>query len=81
VHLLELYAVSDKSGKFGAAIAMAATVQSMQTSVRTLAKRSIPHVLDWGDEEQLWTMIQSVLMVFASAEARGLKPLTEESFH
>lgn len=58
VHLLELYAAADESGRQSALIAMHWTVASMQEKVEHLAKTVIPMVLDWGDEEPLWQKIQ-----------------------
>jgi len=58
-HLLELYAVSDDSGRRCALIAMAGVVGAMQPNTRILAKRCIPHVLDWGDEEQIWLKLDA----------------------
>jgi hypothetical protein len=57
VHLLELYAVSDPEGRRVALVALGATVHAMQPQTRELAKRAIPHVLDWGDEDPLWATI------------------------
>lgn len=60
VHLVELYAVSDIIGREYTLVAMATTVMTMQPKTRYLAKRSIPHVLDWGDEEIIWSIIKSM---------------------
>lgn len=57
VHLVELYAVADLAGRGRAVEAMKWAVICMQPSVRHLAKASIPHVLDWGDEGPLWDRI------------------------
>lgn len=54
LHLLELYACSDSDGQAAAEVGMAAVVKAMQPSTRHMAKASIPHVLDWGDEDRLW---------------------------
>lgn len=57
VHLVELYACSDGEGQRQALVALRATVLAMQPSVRELAKRSIPHMMDWSDEGPLWLAI------------------------
>jgi hypothetical protein len=62
VHLAELYLCSDEAGQRQAIRAMAATVQAMQPHTRRLCKKSIPHVGDWGHEEQIWRLIERELM-------------------
>ncbi|HEX7273116.1 MAG TPA: hypothetical protein VF420_13295 [Casimicrobiaceae bacterium] len=57
VHLLELYVVSDATGRNAAVLAMRSTLQAMQQSTRHLAKATIPQSLDWQDEERLWEQI------------------------
>lgn len=57
VHAVDLYSRSDGEGRACALDAMRASVQAMQPSVRPLAKRSIPMVLDWADEDRLWNEI------------------------
>jgi len=57
-HLVELYAVSDTTGRHYAIQAMRATVQASQPSVWSLFKKCIPHVLDWSDEERLWLELE-----------------------
>jgi hypothetical protein len=57
VHLVELYAQSDASGRREALVALRATVLTMQLSTRHLAKKSIPHLMDWSDEERLWSQL------------------------
>lgn len=58
VHLVELYAAADDKGRAHTIAAMASTVLAMQESTRHLAKKAIPAVMDWGDEETLWRKIQ-----------------------
>lgn len=57
LHLLELYSVADDDGRGATLNAMAYTILAMQSSTRHLAKAMIPHVLDWNDEDRIWTMI------------------------
>lgn len=57
VHLLELYSVSDENGCRHALVAMRHAVLAMQPTTQHLAKRAIPHALDWGDEDPLWKQI------------------------
>lgn len=57
VHCLELYARADRQGSDRAIEAMRATVRAMQPKCRHLAKATIPHVLDWADEDRLWASI------------------------
>lgn len=58
VHLVALYGNSDGEGRRAAVLAMFHTLKAMQPSTRHLAKAAIPHVLDWGDEERLWSQLQ-----------------------
>lgn len=57
VHLVELYASSDGEGRRQALVALRATALAMQPSTRHLAKASIPHAMDWSDEERLWALL------------------------
>jgi hypothetical protein len=57
-HLVALYGVSDSDGRASAVLAMFHTVQAMQPSTRHLAKAGIPHVLDWGDEDRIWSKLE-----------------------
>lgn len=54
VHLLELYSFADEDGQQCALIAMSSTIMAMQPKCRSIAKKAIPHVLDWDDEDRLW---------------------------
>lgn len=65
-HLLRLYSFADIGGRGAAIDAMAATTRAMQPQLHHLAKKLIPHALDWSDEEPLWDMI-----VMASARQTG----------
>jgi hypothetical protein len=57
LHLIALYGNSDGEGRSAAIFAMAHTLRAMQPSSRPLAKAAIPHVLDWDDEERLWSLV------------------------
>ena len=57
LHLVELYGNSDEDGRGAALWAMSHTLQAMQPSTRHLAKAGIPHVLDWGHEEEIWRQV------------------------
>jgi hypothetical protein len=69
VHLVELYSVSDSTGRRSAIEAMTHTLRAMQASTRHLAKAAIPHVLDWADEDRIWQQITAVA-ARTTAEAR-----------
>lgn len=56
-HLVTLYGCSDIEGRQAAVDAMAAVLRAMQTKCWPLAKASIPHMLDWGHEEEIWAQI------------------------
>lgn len=58
VHAVRLYSYSDEHGQHAALLAMTGCVQAMQPQTRMLAKRSIPHLLDWGDEDRLWSKLE-----------------------
>lgn len=58
VHLVDLLCVSDGAGARHAYAALSETALAMQPSVRHLAKRCIPMVLDWGDEEIVWQKLK-----------------------
>lgn len=66
-HLLELYAVADDAGRRAAVPAMAHTVLAMQRKCWPAAKRLIPMVLDWGDEEPLWSAITARSLAYQGA--------------
>jgi hypothetical protein len=53
-HVIALWGRSDSNGRRLAVIAGRAIVLAMQPTTRDLAKASIPCVLDWSHEEQLW---------------------------
>lgn len=55
VHLLELYTVSDALGRAVTKNALRFAVAAMQPKCFHLAKACIPMVLDWSDEDPLWT--------------------------
>jgi hypothetical protein len=57
-HLVALYGNSDEDGRASALLAMFHTVQAMQPSTRHLAKAGIPHVLDWSDEDRIWSELE-----------------------
>ena len=56
-HVLELYAASDGVGRSSALAAMVALLSAMQENCWPLAKKMIPHALDGGDEETVWSRI------------------------
>lgn len=56
-HLVDLYAVSDATGREATLRAMSATVQAAQMSVWPLFKKCIPAGLDWTDEDRIWQEI------------------------
>lgn len=60
IHCVELYGSADGDGQTSALAAMLHTVHAMQPSTRHLAKAVIPHVLDWGDEERLWSKLTTL---------------------
>jgi len=53
-HVVSLWGRSDSSGRRLAVIAGRAIVLAMQPTTRGLAKASIPCVLDWSHEAELW---------------------------
>lgn len=57
VHGLELFATADEAGQICALTAMRAAVIAMQEKTQYIAKRCIPHVLDWHDEKHIWAKI------------------------
>ena len=59
VCMLELYAIGDALGRSSAVDGMRAAVAAMQETTRWIAKASIAAVLDWGDEEPLWILIEN----------------------
>jgi hypothetical protein len=61
VHLLDLYACSDAAGREHALLAMRSCIAAMQPKTRWVAKGTIPHVLDWGDEERIWSKLEQKL--------------------
>lgn len=60
-HLLELYARADEPGSRCALKAMAAVIPAMQEKNRELCKRLIPHVLDWANEDKLWSDLTEMM--------------------
>jgi len=65
LHALELYGYSDSEGRRHALICMHHAVSAMQPHTRWIARATIPHLLDWGDQQTLWPEILSA----ASTEA------------
>lgn len=58
-HLLDLYAVADSFGRAAAVDAMRALVRgAIQPGCRVILKRAIPALLDWPDEERLWSLVR-----------------------
>ena len=59
-HLVEVYCYGDDRGRRAAIGAMRALIDGgMQSSVRPLAKRMIPHIMDWCHEKEIWDQIES----------------------
>jgi hypothetical protein len=59
IHALELYAISDRRGRDDSITAMRAALGAMQPKCWPIAKASIPAVLDWSHEEEVWTQIDA----------------------
>lgn len=57
---LELYALGDGHGQTCAVHGMRAAVSAMQSSTQWIAKATIPAVLDWSDEDRLWTILENL---------------------
>jgi len=57
LHAVQLWGRSDADGQHHAEVAMRSLALAMQPSTRHLAKRAIPHVLDWSHEAQIWSRI------------------------
>jgi hypothetical protein len=53
-HVVALWGRSDSNGRRLAVIAGRAIVLAMQPETRGLAKASIPCILDWSHEAELW---------------------------
>jgi hypothetical protein len=71
-HVVELWGRSDENGRRLAIIAARAIVLAMQPGTRGLAKTSIPCMLDWSHEEQMWSAL------FVGEQAAGLDRLLRE---
>jgi hypothetical protein len=54
-HVVSLWGRSDFTGRRLALVAGRAIVLAMQPETRELAKRSIPCMLDWSHERELWS--------------------------
>jgi hypothetical protein len=57
LHALELYSYCDGEGRRHALMCMQHAVMAMQSHTQWIARASIPHLLDWGDQETLWPLI------------------------
>jgi len=57
LHALELYGYCDDEGRRHALICMQHAVRAMQPHTQWIARASIPHLLDWGDQQKLWPLI------------------------
>jgi hypothetical protein len=57
LHALQLYSYCDGEGSKHAMMCMQHAVMAMQPHTRWIARASIPHVLDWGDQQKLWPLI------------------------
>lgn len=60
VHALELWSYCDSEGGKHALACMKHAVSAMQPHTRWVARATIPHLLDWGDQETLWPQIMGV---------------------
>lgn len=58
VAALELYVVGDGHGRTCAVAGMRAAISAMQPSTQWIAKKTIPSLLDWSDEESLWAILE-----------------------
>ena len=57
LHALELWGYCDDEGRGHALMCMQHAVSAMQPHTRWIARASIPHLLDWGDQQKLWPLI------------------------
>lgn len=57
LHALELYGYCDDEGRRHALLCMKHAVSAMQPHTQWIARASIPHLLDWGDQQSLWPQI------------------------
>lgn len=57
LHALELYGYCDTEGRKHALACMKHAVSAMQPHTRWIARATIPHLLDWSDQQTLWPKI------------------------
>lgn len=57
LHALELYNYSDGAGSKHALACMQHAVMAMQPHTQWIARATIPHLLDWGDQQTMWPKI------------------------
>lgn len=57
IHALHLWGYCDDEGRRHAMMCMHHAVQAMQPHTRWVARASIPHLLDWDDQQKLWPLI------------------------
>lgn len=57
IHALQLWGYSDDEGREHAMLCMQHAVSAMQPHTRWVCRASIPHLLDWGDQQTLWPLI------------------------
>jgi hypothetical protein len=65
LHALELYGYCDDEGRRHALMCMQHAVQAMQPHTRWVCRASIPHLLDWDDQQTLWPLIATEVAVSA----------------
>lgn len=70
LHALELYIYCDDEGRKHALLCMYHAVKAMQPHTQWVCRASIPHLLDWGDQQTLWPQILSAGNEVKEAEAK-----------
>lgn len=61
LHALQLWGYSDSEGREHALVCMKHAVKSMQPQTQWIARATIPHLLDWEDQQKLWPTIMSAV--------------------
>lgn len=57
LHALQLWAYCDDDGRKHAILCMRHAIDAMQPHTRWVARASIPHLLDWSDQDTMWQTI------------------------
>lgn len=60
VHAVDLYGRGDGDGRRGALLAMRGALLGMQRACWPVARASIPGVLDWRDEADIWGALDAI---------------------